>query len=265
MKDNKILKTILIIVIVIAIILIVDFFAMLVLKTRPVFAISGDTYNDGGSREYYGLLYKAIKCNTTSGKKDIEIGWYSMKYSCEETKNVKEIDTTGYEKITDMDKMLTNYSNFIDILNYSFKESVDKIDEEYAKSVAMYAFGYSGKISEQEFIGYIKYTFGYDVEFVTGEYKLSNGKNTVKITKADDEFYNIETDLDYRLNSDEWFEISAAYVKEDKHILEYELKKRVNETENIEDSTIEVIGKSYIIIEKDTDNYKVDEVVFIAK
>lgn len=51
----------------------------------PYFAINTKTMDDGGTKIYYGLGYKVIKYNQTQGRRDIQVGFWSMAYSTEPT------------------------------------------------------------------------------------------------------------------------------------------------------------------------------------
>lgn len=64
---------------------------------KPLFVLSANVYIDGGSKEYYGLGYKVLKCNTLIGDKSIKIGTYNMKYSCKTS--LLSIDTSDFEVI----------------------------------------------------------------------------------------------------------------------------------------------------------------------
>jgi len=44
----------------------------------PIFAIRVANYRDGGSKEYWGLGYKVIKCNTLRGDKSVHFGFYNI-------------------------------------------------------------------------------------------------------------------------------------------------------------------------------------------
>ena len=57
----------------------------------PFFAIKTKTYNDGGTKEYYGIGYKVIKYNQQQGRKDIEIGSWNLKYNIEPI-NISSLD-----------------------------------------------------------------------------------------------------------------------------------------------------------------------------
>ena len=49
-------------------------------KIGPFLAINTKTYNDGGTKEYYGLGYKVIDFNMLNGYDEIKIGSWFMKY-----------------------------------------------------------------------------------------------------------------------------------------------------------------------------------------
>ncbi len=45
---------------------------------NPFFAINTSIYKDGGSKDYFGLGYKVIRCNTLTGDKNIHFGFYNI-------------------------------------------------------------------------------------------------------------------------------------------------------------------------------------------
>ncbi len=47
----------------------------------PFFAIKTKTYKDGGSKVYYGIGYKVIKYHQVQGRRDMELGFWSLKYN----------------------------------------------------------------------------------------------------------------------------------------------------------------------------------------
>ena len=69
------------VVIVIGVILAFDFLCGLKLGIGPIFALPLKTYEDGGTIEYYGVGYKVIKYNQIQGRRDKEIGSWSLKYN----------------------------------------------------------------------------------------------------------------------------------------------------------------------------------------
>ena len=57
----------------------------------PYFAIRTTTYNDGGSQVFYGIGYKVIKYHKVQGRRDTELGFWTMPYSIEPT-NISVLD-----------------------------------------------------------------------------------------------------------------------------------------------------------------------------
>lgn len=56
-----------------SLVLVIDF-AYIKLNKKPIFAKETYQYRDGGTKEYHGLGYRIIKCNTIIGDKSIHIG-----------------------------------------------------------------------------------------------------------------------------------------------------------------------------------------------
>lgn len=69
----------------------VDVIAVARYDAGPFFAIKTKTYKDGGTKEYYGLGYKVIKYNELEGRRDTQIGFWSLKYSTTPTP-IEDID-----------------------------------------------------------------------------------------------------------------------------------------------------------------------------
>ena len=80
---NKILNIILVIIIAIILLVITDVILVSKFNIGPFFAIPVKTYDDGGTKEYYGIGYKVIKYNQLQGRRDMEIGSYKLKYNVE--------------------------------------------------------------------------------------------------------------------------------------------------------------------------------------
>ena len=57
----------------------------------PFFAINTNTYDDGGTKVYYGIGYKVIKYNQLNGRRDTQIGFWNMPYSTTPTE-IEDID-----------------------------------------------------------------------------------------------------------------------------------------------------------------------------
>lgn len=79
-KIRKISTIIMIVIIVIGILVTTDIILVSKKNIGPFLAINTKTYNDGGTKEYYGLGYKVIKYNQKVGRRDTVIGSWSIKY-----------------------------------------------------------------------------------------------------------------------------------------------------------------------------------------
>lgn len=82
-KFMKIFNVFFVIIILILLIIAVDVISITKYNAGPFFAIKTNTYEDGGSKEYYGLGYKIIKYSEINGRQDTQIGFWNMKYSTE--------------------------------------------------------------------------------------------------------------------------------------------------------------------------------------
>ena len=82
--DKKIRRAKLIINIIFSIIVIliimvaIDIICVSRYNKGPFFAIPTHTYKDGGTKEYYGLGYKVIKYHQIQGRRERELGSYSL-------------------------------------------------------------------------------------------------------------------------------------------------------------------------------------------
>lgn len=93
-KTDKLMKiyNVIFIILMIAMLLIgIDVICVARYDVGPFFAIKTNTYKDGGTKEYYGLGYKVIKYNVLEGRKDTQIGFWTMPYSTEATE-IQDID-----------------------------------------------------------------------------------------------------------------------------------------------------------------------------
>jgi len=95
---------------------------------RPIFMIRTSIYKDGGTKEYYGLGYKVIKCNTLVGDKKVTIGTYLLDYNCdtkvkeENNENITLTDSAKFSKeytsvTTDNVFVYRNINEIINILD----------------------------------------------------------------------------------------------------------------------------------------------------
>ena len=93
-KSSKLVRflNILFVIIIISLLMITtDIICVSKYNIGPFFAIPTHTYKDGGTKEYYGLGYKVIKYHQVQGRKDTEIGLWSLKYNIEPT-TIKSVD-----------------------------------------------------------------------------------------------------------------------------------------------------------------------------
>ena len=68
-----------IVIIVIASLVTLDITLVTKSNVGPFLAIRTKVYDDGGTKEYYGLGYKVIKYNQKVGRRDTVIGSWSLK------------------------------------------------------------------------------------------------------------------------------------------------------------------------------------------
>lgn len=80
-KIKKISTIVMIVIIVIASLVTLDILLVSKAHIGPFLAIRTKVYDDGGTKEYYGLGYKVIKYNQKIGRRDTVIGSWSIKYN----------------------------------------------------------------------------------------------------------------------------------------------------------------------------------------
>ena len=91
-RIKKISTIIMIVILVIGILVTTDILLVTKRGVGPFLAIRTKVYNDGGTKEYYGLGYKVIKYNQKVGRRDTVIGSWSIKYNTNpETYTIREL------------------------------------------------------------------------------------------------------------------------------------------------------------------------------
>ena len=91
-KIKKISTIIMIVIIVIGVLVTTDILLVTKVGVGPFLAINTKTYDDGGTKEYYGLGYKVIKYNQKVGRRDTVIGSWGIKYNTNpETFTIREL------------------------------------------------------------------------------------------------------------------------------------------------------------------------------
>ena len=79
-KIKKISTIIMIVILVIGLLVTTDILLVSKAGVGPFLAIRTKVYDDGGTKEYYGLGYKVIKYNQKIGRRDTVLGTWSLKY-----------------------------------------------------------------------------------------------------------------------------------------------------------------------------------------
>ena len=91
-KIKKISTIVMIVIIVIGVLVTTDILLVSKAHIGPFLAIRTKVYNDGGTKEYYGLGYKVIKYNQKVGRRDTVIGPWGIKYNTNpETFTIREL------------------------------------------------------------------------------------------------------------------------------------------------------------------------------
>lgn len=99
---NKIVNILLIVVIFLSVLISTDVIILTRTGNGPYFAIKTKTYNDGGTKVYYGIGYKVIKYNQKNGRKDTIVGSWSLKY------DITPIKTTTLDLALDFNNNFAN-------------------------------------------------------------------------------------------------------------------------------------------------------------
>ena len=82
-NPSKIMNIMFIIAMIIVILNAIDYVSVKKYNKGPYFAIPLKTYDDGGTKVYYGMFYKVIDYNQVIGRRDKEIGLWNMPYYTE--------------------------------------------------------------------------------------------------------------------------------------------------------------------------------------
>lgn len=91
-RIKKISTIIMIVILVIGILVTTDIILVSKAGVGPFLAIRTKVYDDGGTKEYYGLGYKVIKYNQKIGRRDTVIGSWGIKYNTNpETYTIREL------------------------------------------------------------------------------------------------------------------------------------------------------------------------------
>ena len=82
-NPNRTVNIFFIIVVILLLMVTSDIVLVSKFNKGPFFAIPVKTYDDGGSKEYYGIGYKVIKYKQLQGRRDKVLGTWGLKYNVE--------------------------------------------------------------------------------------------------------------------------------------------------------------------------------------
>ena len=106
-KIKKVSTIIMIIIIILGLLITTDIILVSKVGIGPFLAIRTKVYNDGGTKEYYGLGYKVIKYNQVVGRRDTVIGSWSLTYNT--NPNTYTIRELAYSIINDNNNHLGEF------------------------------------------------------------------------------------------------------------------------------------------------------------
>lgn len=152
-KYSLIINIVFTILVVIMVMIAIDVIAVARYNKGPFFAINTNTYKDGGTKVYHGLGYKVIKYNQIQGRRDMEIGTWSLKYSTEPT-NISALDLAIEFTNKPKDTYEKYYKAFlrIDGVYKSKDEKKNTMTFGYIDEDGKYTFDIVCKIAEKDSI-----------------------------------------------------------------------------------------------------------------
>ncbi len=122
-RKERISNIILIIITIIILLAVVDIIRIISFDKKPFFAIPTTTYKDGGTKEYYGLGYKVIDYHQIQGRRDTEIGLWSLQYN---TTAITIKDKDLAQAIIVDNKYHKYHKKFVRISSYLQENNVEK-------------------------------------------------------------------------------------------------------------------------------------------
>lgn len=123
-KTKRIINIIFSVIIAIIIMVAIDIICVAKFNVGPFFSLPLHTYNDGGTKEYYGLGYKVIKYHQTQGRRDRELGTWSLKYNANPI-TIEDVDLAielGDSEIKAFNKYYKKFVRIISTLDDADKE-----------------------------------------------------------------------------------------------------------------------------------------------
>ena len=119
----RIINIFFIVILIIIAMITTDYIRVAKYEKKPLFVIKTKTYKDGGTKVYTGLGYKVIDYNQLQGRRDIEIGTWSIKYNNKPV-TYQDIDLSIAFNDNEEETYKENYKKFVRIV--STLKSVDK-------------------------------------------------------------------------------------------------------------------------------------------
>jgi len=119
----RILNIIFIIIILAMIMIATDVVCVARYNIGPFFAIPVKTYDDGGTKVYYGIGYKVIKYNQIQGRRDKVIGLWTLKYDTNPT-TVQALDLAIEFNDNETETYEKYYKKFVRVIS-----TLEKVNE----------------------------------------------------------------------------------------------------------------------------------------
>ena len=185
-KFNKriIINALIFFILFLIIITMVDIVSVSKYGKGPYFAINTSTYDDGGTKIYHGIGYKVIKYKQVQGRRDIEIGTWSLQYDIKPI-TINDKDLAREFKNNDLKAYDIYYKEFVRI-NSTLKK-VNKKNNTliigYEDENNKYTMNINCKIANKK-INLDKYEIGKATTIIgiVSKYSKKNSTNPLTIT-----------------------------------------------------------------------------------
>ena len=115
-KFMKVFNIVFTIITICVVMIIIDVVAVSKYNKGPYFAIRTHRYNDGGTKEYCGLGYKVIDYNQVQGRRDKELGKWSLKYNVEPV-TIQDVDLAIEVRNNEKETYEKYYKKFVRIIS----------------------------------------------------------------------------------------------------------------------------------------------------
>ena len=122
-RIKRIINIVFAIIIVLLILITIDVVCVAKYDKGPFFAIPTYTYQDGGTKEYYGIGYKVIKYNQIQGRRDRQLGTWSLKYDTNAI-TIQDIDLAIEMRENEANTYKKYHKKFVRIIS-----TLQKVDE----------------------------------------------------------------------------------------------------------------------------------------